>query len=106
MEHEFGTGLRAHLERRVEPQDPPTERDEDEPQPPRGDLDARMQALAAAEAELTWRERRVADRELAFHVAVQRTVYRIAQEMLDGEIPPLPQDELASLRQRRRGFAA
>jgi len=108
MEHEFGTGLRAHMGRRAEPQtSPPTPPPEVEPaRRTRADLDARLDTLAAAEAELIARERHVADRELAFHVAVQRTVYMLATQVLDGGMPAMPDDELAQVRARRRGFAA
>src|SRR5262245_16461930 len=125
---EFGNGLRAHIERGVppvaeplavahkadpEPQpiEPLTVRDERDPQPqrvaPRGDADDRIEALNAAEAELAFRERRVADREAQFNVAVQRVVYELATAIVDGTVPALPQDELAQARARRRGgFAA
>jgi hypothetical protein len=108
MEHEFGSGLRAHLEKRTEPEpqpaEPPVVR---APRPSsRPDLDVRLEALAAAEAELTYRERHVGERELAFQAAVQRVVYRLAQEMLVGGAPALPEDELAVARARRSGTAA
>jgi hypothetical protein len=107
MDNEFGTGLRAHLRRRGEPQTSPSTPLEVEPaRRTRLDLDARLDALSAAEAELNWREQRVNERELAFHVAVQRTVYVLATEMLEGGLPALPQDELARARARKRGFAA
>jgi hypothetical protein len=107
MEHEFGTGLRAHMGRRVEPQtSPPTPLEVEPARRTRADLDARIDSLGAAEAELIARERRVADRELAFHVAVQRTVYMLATQVLEGGLPAMPQDELAQIRARRRGFAA
>jgi hypothetical protein len=136
---EFGSGLRAHLDRRAavpaapaaapelvpalpgqpvvaverdpEPQRvAPQSRAEAGPQPqrpgPRGDLTSRIDALAAAEAEMAFRERRVAEREAAFNVAVQRVVYELAQAVVDGSVPALPQDELAVARARRRGRAA
>ena len=57
MEHEFGTGLRAHMGRRNEPQTPPPTPLEVEPaRRTRADLDARIDSLAAAEAELIARE--------------------------------------------------
>jgi hypothetical protein len=107
MEHEFGTGLRAHMGRRAEPQtSPPTPLEVEPARRTRVDLDARLDTLAAAEAELIARERRIADRELAFHVAVQRTVYMLATQVLEGGLPAMPDDELAQVRARRRGFAA
>jgi hypothetical protein len=118
MEMEFGTGLRAYLERTIEFEVEPPHA----PRPlevlstpevappraaaPRADLDARLEALTATEAELMFRERRVADREQAFQVSVQRVVYRLAQEMLEGEVAVVPRDELAVARARRGGFAA
>jgi hypothetical protein len=139
VEHEFGSGLRAHLGRRTSvgaqaslPESgplaaaPAQERGLCEPGPaqerglaearpsvpapptvPSGPtLDERIDALAAAEAELSFRERRVGERETSFNVAVQRVVYQLAQEMLEGEITALPRDELAVARARRGGRAA
>jgi hypothetical protein len=120
MGDEFGSGLRAHLERHLapvaDPVAPPAEPQPQrleplggpegvDPQPqrvaPRADLDERVEALAAAEAEMAFRERRVADREAQFNVAVQRVVYELAQAIVDGELPAIPQDELAQMRARR-----
>lgn len=128
MGTEFGNGLRAHIERGVppvaapaalaheadpepQPVEPQIVPDERDPQPqrvaPRGDADDRIETLKAAEAELAFRERRVADREAQFNVAVQRVVYELASAIVDGTVPALPQDELAQARARRRGgFAA
>jgi hypothetical protein len=122
---EFDSGLRAHLERGersvaepapgegdpepqpIEPQAAAVERD---PQPqrvaPRGDVDGRIEALKAAEAEPAFRERRIADREAEFNVAVQRVVYELASAIVDGTVAGLPQDELARPRARRGGFTA
>jgi hypothetical protein len=121
MGDEFGSGLRAHIERRLapvaDPVAPPAEPQpqrlepvagpkEGDPQPqrvpPRADIDHRVEALAAAEAEMAFRERRIADREAQFNVAVQRVVYELAQAIVDGEVPAMPRDELALARARRR----
>jgi hypothetical protein len=59
-----------------------------------------------AEAELAFREQRIADREAQFNVAVQRVVYELANAIVDGTVAELPQDELARARARRGGFAA
>jgi hypothetical protein len=125
VSNEFGNGLRAHIERwsapaeqsapppdpqpqRVESDLPPAPRD---PEPhrvaPRADLDAREKAVAAAEAELAFRRRRVEEREAQFEVAVQRVVYRLAEELMEGDFAVVPKDELARQRERRRaGYAA
>ena len=109
MEHEFGSGLRAHLSRHVAvpapaPAAEPAERPEEAAPPhaletaapPRHEspsspdraagpsLDERIERLSAAEAELSFRERRVGEREMSFNVAVQRVVYRLAQDLLEG----------------------
>jgi hypothetical protein len=121
MGDEFGSGLRAHIERHLapvaDPVAPPAEPQPQrleplaspegvDPQPqrvaPRADLDERIETLAAAEAEMAFRERRVADREAKFNVAVQRVVYELAQAIVDGELPAIPRDELAQVRARRR----
>jgi len=124
---EFGSGLRAHIERGVPPVAEPAAANEADPEPqpigpqivpderdpqpqrvaPRGEVEDRTEALRAAEAELAFRERRVADREAQFNVAVQRVVYELAAAVVDGTVPALPEDELAQARARRRGgFAA
>ena len=122
---EFGSGLRAHIDRGVVPVAEPAPREADpeprpiepqaalaerDPQPqrvaPRGDVDGRIEALKAAEAELAFREQRIADREAQFNVAVQRVVYELANAIVDGTVPGLPRDELARARARRGGFAA
>jgi hypothetical protein len=120
MGDEFGSGLRAHIERHLapvaDPVAPPAEPQPQRPEPfggtegadpqpqrvaPRSDVDDRMEAIAAAEAELSFRERRIADREAQFNVAVQRVVYELAQAVVDGELPAIPRDELALARARR-----
>jgi hypothetical protein len=120
MGDEFGSGLRAHIERHLAPvADPVAPQAEPQPQrpepfvgtegvdpqsqrvTPRADLDDRMEAIAAAEAEMSFRERRIADREAQFNVAVQRVVYELAQAVVDGELPAIPRDELALARARR-----
>src|SRR5215218_9722767 len=102
MGDEFGSGLRAHIERRLapvaDPVAPPAEPqpqrleplprpDGVDPQPqrvaPRADLDERIEALGAAEAEIAFRERRAAKREAQFNTAVQRVVYELAQAVVD-----------------------
>jgi hypothetical protein len=122
MGDEFGSGLRAHLERRLTPvvepvapeieplpqrleplEDPTGDGPEPQRAVPRTDLDERINAIAAAEAEMTFRERRLAEREAQFNVAVQRVVYELAQAVVDGTVPALPRDELAQARARRRG---
>jgi hypothetical protein len=120
MGDEFGSGLRAHIERHLapvaDPVAPPAEPQPQRPDPvaglegldpqpqrvaPRADLDERIEAVAAAEAEMAFRERRIADREAKFNVAVQRVVYELAQAVVDGELPAMPRDELAQARARR-----
>jgi hypothetical protein len=125
MGDEFGSGLRAHIERHLAPvadpvappADPQPQRFEPlagpvgaDPQPqrvaPRADVDDRIEAIAAAEAEMAFRERRIADREAQFNVAVQRVVYGLAQAVVDGELPAIPRDELALARARRSSRVA
>ena len=125
MGDEFGSGLRAHIERHLAPvADPVAPQAEPQPQrrephagpegadpkpqraAPRADLDARIETLAAAEAEMSFRERRIADREAQFNVAVQRVVYELAQAVVDGELPAIPRDELAQARARRSSRVA
>ncbi len=57
---------------------------------PGAGLDARIDALSAAEAELSFRERRAGEREMSFNVAVQRVVDKLAEELLEGGVPSFP----------------
>ena len=112
MEGEFGTGLRAHIER-TSPADEEPERPEEETPVP--DMTARIAALvaeveerertvAAAEAELAYRERRLLEREAALVAASQKVSEAVVEQLLQSALPV--EDELARARARRRGNVA
>jgi hypothetical protein len=60
--------------------------------------------LAAARAELAFREQRILERETALVVAAQKVSAQVVEELLRGEIPV--EDELARARARRQGNVA
>jgi hypothetical protein len=108
MEGEFGTGLRAHIERTLPPDDDPERREEGTPTAEAKaqiaalltELEERERAVAAAEAGLAYRERRLLDREAALVVASQKVSAAVVEQLLQTTLPV--DDELARARARRR----
>jgi hypothetical protein len=112
MEGEFGTGLRAHIERTLPADDVPERPEEETPTAETtaevavllAELSERERMLAAAQAELAFREQRVLERETALVIAAQKVSAEVVAELLRVELPV--EDELARARARRRGSAA
>lgn len=121
MPEEFGTGLRAHIQRVAAPIDAREVEVEDEDEPQRdehadsaamaaeyvqraAELDSRERLLAATGADLAFRERRLLEREAALETAAQRMAAEIVNRMLHPE--PEADDELARIRARRSGSVA
>jgi hypothetical protein len=112
MEGEFGTGLRAHIERTFAPDDVPGRPVEETPTAEASaevashlvDLGDRERMLVDAAAELADRERRLLEREAALVAAAQRVSSAVLEQLLHVELPV--EDELARARARRRGSAA
>jgi hypothetical protein len=119
MPQEFGTGLRAHIQRLAAPADVPEVQDEDEPQRDEhastaaiaaeyaervAELDGRERMLAAAGAELAFRERRLLEREASLETAAQRMSSEMVNKLFEAE--PVVDDELARVRARRVGGIA
>jgi hypothetical protein len=115
MPEEFGTGLRAHIQRTATPLGLDAVEDENEPA---GDeqrataaiaaeysgrlteLDARERMLAEAGAELAFRERRLLEREAALVTAAQRMAAEMVSKLLQPEPELEVDDELARVRAR------
>src|SRR5262245_8515082 len=112
MEGEFGTGLRAHIERTLPPDWDPERLEEVATAAETAayvaallaDLEERERKLTAAEAELAYREQRLLDREGALVVASQRVSAEVVEKLLETARPV--EDELARARARRRGHVA
>jgi len=112
MEGEFGTGLRAHIERTLPADDVPERPEEETPTAETSaevaallaDLSERERMVAAGQAELASRERRLLERETALVVAAQQVSAEVVEQLLRVELPV--EDELARARARRRGSAA
>jgi len=112
MEGEFGTGLRAHIERTLPADDVPERPEEETPTAETSaevaallaDLSERERMVAAGQAELASRERRLLERETALVVAAQLVSAEVVEQLLRVELPV--EDELARARARRRGSAA
>src|SRR3954447_7532056 len=113
MEGEFGTGLRAHIERALPPDEEPERREEETPPAETkariaallSALEERERAVTAAEAELAHRERRLFDREAALVVASHKVSAAVVEQLLRTTLPV--EDELARARARRgRGNVA
>jgi hypothetical protein len=119
MPEEFGTGLRAHIQRIAAPLDVSELEHEDESYRDEhagteaiaaeyasrlAALDDRERMLAEAGAELAFRERRLLEREAALVTAAQH----MASEMVSKMLEPVTKldDELARVRARRQGGAA
>ena len=112
MEGEFGTGLRAHIERTLPPEAVPERPEEETPAAENtaqiavllAELDERERAVRAVEAELAYRERRLVDREAALVAAAQKVSAAVVEQLLQTALPV--EDELARARARRRGNVA
>jgi hypothetical protein len=112
MEGEFGTGLRAHIERTLPPDDVPERPEEETPTAVNAagiaallaDVAERERMLAAVAAELEYRERRLQERETALVVAAQKVSAEVVEHLLRAEYPVA--DELARARARRSGSVA
>ena len=112
MEGEFGTGLRAHIERTLPADDVPERPEEETPIAETtaevatllADLSERERMVAADHAELASRERRLLERETALVMAAQKVSTEVVEQLLRVELPV--EDELARARARRRGNVA
>lgn len=101
---EFGTGLRAHLERGRD--------DELAPAPvadaPSAEVAAQLARLAEREAALAGRELELAQREADLEAARERLALTLAGALIraaeESNVPP-PLDEVALARARRYGSA-
>ncbi len=107
MDVEFGTGLRAHIERTGVPEDEPREEPTFESAVDAArlmDIEQRERMLVEAAAELAYRERRLLEREAALAAAAQKVSAEVVARLL--EVEPAVEDELERARARRRGNVA